>query len=620
MYGQYIVPEAEKFMSLGVGQPSPDILYAGNEFISYPIEDHNVLQYGMKNGFEDYRKMVCELLKTFITDICFTPEPDNIYMTNGITQAIFMLGSLLKKYGYKKVYVENLTYFIIINIFKDLDFEIKSFDINNIEGLRNNLKNETEPCLIYLIPFCNNPTGRSICYQGQMNEIIGITQEYNVLVLSDETYQFLHYSNYQNKKNRINSKPLATHSNKIISLGTFSKILVPGIRLGWIYTEKDVLINKVLTNLSQLLDDTGFMDSGGSVNPTIAYMVVKNLANKFDKYKEFLSGVIGDLEKKSNLILNTLNKYPDYFEPIIPDGGYFVFIKSKKMISSQLLELAKECGFNFHCGNKFTVLDNQQDTFRLSVSYYSLADFEKYFETRIDNLVKAIDKQLNKQLNEYPPNISLVGSGRLGKLIAEELEKSNVEYIQITREFNLTHINTLNDNKQVIIDVSSPEGTIQLINKCYEYKIYPKLIIGTTGHTEEQMKEIKSYSKFAPVFYCSNFSQGIQGLCNIISSLSFIPTSITIVDIHHTEKKDAPSGTAKLLKNCFEKKYPEIAIDISSERVGNEVGTHIIKLNMGKETIELTHKALDRNIFATGCIKLIEKINNYQDGFYSSNF
>lgn len=636
MYGQYIVPDAKEFMSLGVGQPAPYILDTANKFISYPIEDYNVLQYGMKNGFEDYRKLVCKLMQTFTNPnpnpnpnpndtICHI-NPNNIYMTNGITQAIFMLGSLLKKHKFKNVYVENLTYFIIINIFKDLDFEIKSFDIGNIEELRKKLRNETEPSLIYIIPFCNNPTGKTLSHKSQIDDILGITQEFNVLILSDETYQFLHYSNYYLKSNPIDPKPLAIYSNKIISLGTFSKILVPGIRLGWIYSQDNILINEHKINIFQWLDDTGFMDSGGSVNPAIAYMVVKNLTFKFDMYKKFLFGVIQDLEKKSNLILNVLNKYPEYFEPIIPDGGYFIFVKSKKMTSLQLLELAKKCGFNFHCGNKFTILDNQHETFRLSVSYYSLLDFETYFESRFDNLVKLIDEQLDKSLSDIPKSnipafdADLFGYGKLGKLIAGELERSNIKYKQITRELNLTHINILNFKSHVIIDVSSPEGTIRLLDAFYEKMILPKLIIGTTGHTEEQMEKIKNYAKCAPVFYCSNFSQGIQGLINVIHGLSFIPNSITIREIHHKEKKDAPSGTAKLLKTHLEMKYPEIDNDIDSIRTGDEVGTHIIKFDMGGETIELTHRALDRKIFATGCISLLDKILTSSNGFYLNNF
>lgn len=615
MYGQYTVPNANDFMSLGVGQPSPDILLNGSEFISYPIEDHNVLQYGMKNGFLEFRELVCKLIKNYTNH---SIDKNNVYMTNGITQAIFMLASFLKESNYKTVYVEDLTYFIIINIFKDIGFKIKSFDINNLNKLEDNLKNETEPSLIYLIPFCNNPTGKTILSNTLYN-ICQLINKYNVLVLSDETYQFLHYSTNNENKDIIENKPLAIYSNKIISLGTFSKILVPGIRLGWIYTQDNIIINNKLINLSKWIDDTGFMDSGGSVNPTIAYMVVNNLNEKFYQYENFLTNIVVDLQKKSNLILNVLSRYPDYFEPIYPDGGYFVFVKSKKLNSARLLELANKCGFNFHCGNKFTILNNQQDTFRLSVSYYSLSDYESWFEKRIWKLINMIRNELLEI-----SNISLLGNGKLGKLIYFNIENnSNINDNKpqiISKELNIEYINTNNYSFHTIIDVSSPEGTNQLIEKLTNKSLFPRLIIGTTGHSDEQMNKIKIYSKFAPVFYCSNFSQNIQGFINIINNLSFKPSQIEITEIHHTEKKDVPSGTAKLLKTHLESKYPNINIDIISERIGNEVGTHIIKLISNNESIELKHKALNRNIFAIGCVDLLEKISKSQKGFYLNNF
>lgn len=616
MYGQYTVPDAKEFMSLGVGQPAPYILETANQFISHPIDDFNILQYGMKNGFENYRKIVCELMKTFVSDISFSPKPENIYMTNGITQSIFMLGSLLIKYGYRTVYVEDLTYFIIINIFKDLNFKIKSFNVNNVGELRKNLNKEEEPCLIYLIPFCNNPIGRTLSID-QTNEIIRIVQEFNVLVLSDETYQFLHYSSHYSKSNRINLKPLGVYSNKIISLGTFSKILVPGIRLGWIYTQKDVLIGgRVLQNFSEWLDNTGFMDSGGSVNPTIAYMVEKNITSKFDEYKNFLINVVDDLEKKSNLIINVLNKYPEYFEPIIPDGGYFIFVKSLKLESEKLLKLAKKCGFNFHCGNKFTILNNQSNTFRLSISYYSLGDFDKYFESRVEKLVKLLSNVINPIEEKNKKLIGLCGHGKLGKLIESELVKNNYEMYDIDRHF---HPNELElRGIKTIIDVSSPEGTQNLLAKLLDKNLNycPQLIIGTTGHNEKQIAMIDDYSKLSPVVYCSNFSQGIQQILSIISNLHFEIKEVEITDIHHVDKKDAPSGTAKLLKKHLETKYPDIIIKIISERVGDVVGTHYIRLIGNNETICLIHYADDRKIFAIGCVGLISKIANVDIGLY----
>ncbi len=236
----------------------------------------------------------------------------------------------------------------------------------------------------------------------------------------------------------------------------------------------------------------------------------------------------------------------------------------------------------------------------MSCSYYSLDKFKEYFDERINKLVYHI--------KNYKYDVSLYGNGKLGKLIKKEL-------------YNYNEIDRLLDLKQfgkIIIDVTSPEGTIKLIEKCMDNKIYPKLIIGTTGHNNDQMNLIKDYSKHATVVYCSNFSNGIQNLVKIIRNLTFEITKIQIKDIHHVHKKDSPSGTAKLLSSELQKVYPNKSIHIDAKREGEVVGYHEIKLFGNKESIILIHNAEDRSIFAKGCVDLIEKIKNKENGFFDS--
>lgn len=152
-YGQYIVSQASEMMMLGVGQPSPYILKEANKFISNPIEDINVLQYGIKQGFSSYRKLVKKLLCNLSDTKPEEINENNIYMTNGISQAIFMLASLFRK-KYDTIFVEELTYFIMINVFKDLNYNIKTFKINDIHKLQQDLAEYPNGALIYLIPYC----------------------------------------------------------------------------------------------------------------------------------------------------------------------------------------------------------------------------------------------------------------------------------------------------------------------------------------------------------------------------------------------------------------------------------------------------------------------------------
>ena len=599
VFGQYKVKNAEEFMMLGVGQPSPTILKNALQFINYNINSNydniDVLQYGLKQGFKSFQNLVVKLMKDYThTKI----DSDSIYMTNGISHSVMMLSTFLKnKLGYNTIYVEDLTYFIMINIFKDLDFNIKSFNLNDLEKLKVDLQ-QNPKSIIYLIPFCNNPTGLTMT-QTQLENFIEIIQK-DTIVLSDETYQFLHFNS---NPFTISNKSLSYYNSNIISLGTFSKILVPGVRLGWIYSTYKFADGMTLNNW---LDNTGFMDSGGSVNPIMAYMITKNILNNYESYKEILNNIIKDLQNKSDYVCKVLNKYPDYFEVIKPNGGYFVFVRNnlnKSIKSKELWNLATtHCQFGFHEGNKFSINKSHDDWFRISVSYYSFDDFKNYFDDRIQKLLKFVDN--------FQYNISVFGNGKLGKLIKTNLINQNISIGQIDRNFNKK------DFGKVIIDVTSPEGTMVLIDKFKYYGILPKLIIGTTGHTKEQIEKITEYSKLAPVIYCANFSNGIQNLIKMIRCLTFKILKIEIVDIHHIHKKDSPSGTAKLLQKELKNIYNDIDINIISYREGTIIGFHKIVLIGLNESITLEHNANSRDIFADGCINLISKIECKENGFY----
>jgi DNA-binding transcriptional MocR family regulator/dihydrodipicolinate reductase len=599
-YGQYTVKPASELMMLGVGQPSPDILKEANKFILSPIENENILQYGMKQGFSSYRKLVKKLL----CDLCDDLEHDdidenNIYMTNGVSQAVFMLSSLFRS-KYDTIFVEELTYFIMINVFKDLKYNIKTFSLDKLEAFKNDIKSYPNGALIYVIPFCNNPTGKTIDRFKLSAFLHSIPK--NCICMSDETYQFLQFD-----KN-ISNIPLADdakiyETNNVISLGTFSKILAPGVRLGWLYTN----LKYENKNLCDYLDDTGFMDSGGSVNPIIAYMITENITQKYNEYLQFLDWIKTELESKQKIVIDSLSFYNGYFEVIKPDGGYFIFVKSLKLNSSRLLELANMCGISFHIGNKFAPNKNYDDWFRLSVSYYSREDFLEYFTLRITNLIKLIDLETQ---NKY--EVSVFGNGKLGKQIVKEFDSNNISnHIK----YNLLTRNFCNEQMgDIIIDVTNASGTVELINFLTEKKLNKKLIIGTTGHSTEDIELIKEYSKNNAIVLCPNFSNGIQNLIKMIRSLDKVWKNATILDVHHINKKDSPSGTALLLKKELEKL--KIPTSIESERKGEVIGLHTITLIGDNEQLIITHNAENRDIFAKGCVNLIEKIKIKNNGLY----
>lgn len=630
LFGQYNVPEAKIMLNLGCGQPAQYYLADALKQLKLdvPQNELDVLQYGFKSGFKSYRNAII----SFIKNNCKVDEtmfgsspysPDEIYMTNGVSQAVFMLASFFKS-GYlsinnntpiKKIYVEHSTYFIMIKNFIDLGYEIDTFDPCNPEELFFKLLEDDKNgihSMIYLIPFCHNPTGRSLDEKSVIN-LITMLKQFDTVVISDETYQFLHF------KEQHNLTLAKYNNNKVISVNTFSKVFAPAVRLGWIMTENQEWIQK--------LDDSGFMDSGGGLNPIVG-LIMRNIINNDECtiFNNLINSFKVDLKKKYNLITSELKKYPEYFEFKEADGGYFIFVKSLKTDAENLRLMANKVGINFHIGNKFSINKIHYNYFRLSVSFYSFEDISTYFGKRLYNLVQEIDKifVVPKQ------NIFVLGGkGRLGSLITKELDLNNNEtYELITRE----HINKMKqaielgkevDNiyllnltsNTIIIDVSTAPATNTLLEYLIKFEKFPKLIIGTTGHIDKNL--VNNYATHNTVIKCSNFGIGIRNIVSSLESFDSEYFNTEIIEKHHIHKIDKPSGTALTLKNALLKsKFNDT--NIESIREGEIVGYHEIILSNPYESVRIIHEAKDRSLFAKGCCNILNKVKNneYNIGLY----
>jgi len=161
--------------------------------------------------------------------------------------------------------------------------------------------------------------------------------------------------------------------------------------------------------------------------------------------------------------------------------------------------------------------------------------------------------------------------------------------------------------RDVAIDVSSPEGLSSFIDKLSSRKLLlPPLVIGTTGNLP--LDKIHQYSLQAPVIICPNFSKGISYLCrNLVPSESW---DITINEVHHLDKKDSPSGTAIQLAKVLK------CDSITSERIKDEIGEHVITMSRPDETIVIKHNVLNRDIFAKGAIEVANWLTHQPKGLY----
>lgn len=199
--------------------------------------------------------------------------------------------------------------------------------------------------------------------------------------------------------------------------------------------------------------------------------------------------------------------------------------------------------------------------------------------------------------------------------------------------YNLDDINVKID---VIVDFSYTVGTFNILE--YATKNNIPVVIATTGFTKEQENKIKEYSKNIPVFKSANMSFDINLMAKIVAEVAkkLSDADIEIVETHHNQKKDAPSGTALLLADAInevfdnkkeyvfdrhtnnEKRSPN-EIGFSSIRGGNIVGEHSVQFFSPYETFEIKHTSYSRNLFADGALKAAEFLVNQSNGFYNMN-
>jgi len=172
-------------------------------------------------------------------------------------------------------------------------------------------------------------------------------------------------------------------------------------------------------------------------------------------------------------------------------------------------------------------------------------------------------------------------------------------------------------NCDVAIDFSQANSIDEICRAALKYG--KSLVIGTTGHSQQQRKTIETTSQSVPILLASNFSVGVNVLFWLTQKAAEVLGSDfnpEIVETHHTMKKDAPSGTAKTLAEIL-KQVRNSEIPTQSIREGDVVGEHTVIFSGPGESLELTHRAANRGIFAAGALRAAKWIINKPPGLYS---
>ncbi|KAG1046578.1 hypothetical protein G6F43_010944 [Rhizopus delemar] len=382
------------------GQPSLDLLptelfrKASQKVFSEPNAAKDILQYGPERGHPEF----LENLAKFLTKEYNAPvSSKHLCVTPGASLSLQHIISILTRpqTRTRHVYLQDPTYFLVFDIFFDLGYRREQFvsvpdcaDGIDIDVLEGHLKQEyreqaggrdRDPMIfdsvLYCVPTHANPTG-SVLSEEKRKRLVKLGKKYNMLVICDDVYDILTYEGPVPK--RLVAYDLEDQEGKhvVISNGTFSKLLAPGARVGWVETHEDI-INQ--------LGDCGSFISGGSP----AYLLNGILKdNVIEHHIQFL-------RKELSVRLNAglWDPIQKYLIPLgcsvsfKPKGGYFIWL-TLPFTTKKLIKIIKENDLQVGVGDGelFNVKKPADCDIRLSFSHYNIHTLQE----AIERLRKAI--------------------------------------------------------------------------------------------------------------------------------------------------------------------------------------------------------------------------------------
>ncbi len=361
---QVEVPEG--VIDLGVGQPD-DSVYpvaafrraAERVFAEGASIEH--FQYGAEYGDGRHRIALAEFLSR---GYGFAVDPELLFSTNGNSQALDMVCTVFALAG-DVVLVEEPSYFLAHGIFADHGLEVigvpideDGLDPDGIDRELQRLKGEgRRVAFVYTIPVFHNPTGVTLSEERRAR-LVEVALRHQVLLVADEVYHLLPTDP------SAPLPPAMSHwvgSGPVLSLGTFSKILSPGLRLGWVHGAE---------NLVAALADSGLVVSGGGLNPMPSRLVTEVM----------LSGDLGtniaalceEYDRRVSIMHQALvDHMPDGIRWQRPRGGYFFWLELPAgMDASDVRNEARTKGVDFRPGTLFSAVGALDRYLRLSFAYY----------------------------------------------------------------------------------------------------------------------------------------------------------------------------------------------------------------------------------------------------------
>ena len=353
---QFSVPEG--MVDLSIGQPAFSLLpfnelkQVSEKF--FAGEQLSFLQYGNPRGHYRFRLALSDFLTG---NYGFKTGPEQLCIAAGASQALDMLCTKFASAG-DTVLTEDPTYYLALDIFRDHRLKVEGIPLGDegidLESLERVLKLRV-PAFLYIIPTYQNPTGRT--YSTEIRkDLIRLCTRYGCRIIADEVYHLLYF----------NEKPPLSFSSfgeneLIFSIGSFSKIFTPGVRLGWIAGQPKAIED---------FDKSGLLFSGGGMNHFA--QGIMNCALEQGIVERRLSFLREQYAERCSALAEGLSEAADSgLKFDIPSGGFFIWAELQKADADEILEAGRAEGISFHSGKRFSPSDSFGNCIRLSFCYYA---------------------------------------------------------------------------------------------------------------------------------------------------------------------------------------------------------------------------------------------------------
>lgn len=349
-------------INMGVGQPSADLLPVGlvrtaSEAFFADAEPFD-LNYGVLQGDQRFLASLASYLSRAYDAAV---HPDALFETGGNSQALDLVSLVFAKRG-DTVFVEEPSYFLAFQIFRDHGLNVVGIPLDDdgisIPHLQQALRKH-RPAFLYTIPSYQNPTGRCQPLE-RRRELVELAKSQDFLIVADEVYQLLHY--YHAPPPALGTMAA---SDAVVSLGSFSKILAPAMRLGWIQTSP-ALRSRLAAN--------GFINSGGCISHFSSHVV--RYAIDLGLLDNHVARLRNAYRSRVEVMDDTLrSEFGSLAEWQKPGGGYFFWLEFEDGTDTMLLrERAARLETGFQAGLVFSSCGELKNCLRLSFAHYCEED------------------------------------------------------------------------------------------------------------------------------------------------------------------------------------------------------------------------------------------------------